>query len=875
MESSLSYLSSLKEEDRPLYIQPHYKETYRLAIYALLCGGKDAYEEFLRAEQISYFLSEEEILFILENAQLSLAEDDSEHKQVKDVVSPSTYFPTESDEEVPDLELGWPEVSLDSMDTSISMLFHPPRQNTPSIKEVVRKQIQEARQVIAIAMDVFTDVDIFKEIITASMRGVAVYILLDNSHFKSFLTMSQRMGVNIQDLKNLRVRTVQGQQYRCQSGAKFSGDLAQKFILVDCRTVLYGTYSYTWSFEKINLSMVLVITGQLVCSYDEEFRRLFARSTAPPIQSRERASVQSLRDLQSPNSSHLSLHQIHMRSREMLTRGLSMQDRLHQSHCSDIGNLMRGHSYGGELQKLSSLTRLRMGTKDIGASLTPERTGSNLRGTGDSLSNRLSQQHLRHQTLYGADQNLIPFNSESSLHRWKMETYLSMPLDASCDVTSPVISPYSSLIGLNEQQSQMIHSRSRDIKSRMEEMRQKRLSLQDFTNLRQSQESLRSPYATERPTFMSSLRGLDTSVAELQPNTQNGYSLEPANHKHSDPNKEGILTDGHRSASHYDVKMMAERKTTHNWHEPISRTTSAGDLNVRLNDPLLKSSHLQSSGLTIQQSRPMESLIEIPEEKEGSNTRVSTSDLHTAFKDGNEEIHRDARVVLKESWRLPAEPHHQDQTRGSHTSTGNIANSLGPPVPGEGQKSILNETQTLSNTSMGTQHAVDDNSHTEKGQTQCEEPSLQRKNSMRMKVYSLLTSDDKKASKKEEKSVQRKSSLKSQASLTDQPTETDKPKSPFLRLSSQRSSKKKTNVPADQDRGSRGTLNEAGATVYQRQKVYSRFEYFLNTDNIPKDKGSSLNKPDSGYPMHQTQSGTENKLGRFMQRVGNLIGKNK
>lgn len=147
MESSLSYLSSLKEDDNPLYIQPHYKESYRLAIYALLCGGKEAYEEFLRAEQISHFLSEEEILFILENAEVPFVEDESEGKQATDAVSPSTYFPTESDEEVPDLDLGWPDVLLDSTDTSISMLFHPPRQNTPSIKEVVRKQIQEARQV--------------------------------------------------------------------------------------------------------------------------------------------------------------------------------------------------------------------------------------------------------------------------------------------------------------------------------------------------------------------------------------------------------------------------------------------------------------------------------------------------------------------------------------------------------------------------------------------------------------------------------------------------------------------------------------------------------------------------------------------------------
>uniref|UniRef100_A0A674NKK9 Protein FAM83B-like n=1 Tax=Takifugu rubripes TaxID=31033 RepID=A0A674NKK9_TAKRU len=290
MESSLSHLSSLAEEDNPMYIQPHYKESYRLAIYALLCGGREAYEEFLRAEQISPFLSDEEILFMLENGELPDVEDDFEMKRTMDTGAQSTYFPSESDEEVPDLELGWPEVSLEASDTSISLLFNPPRINTPSIKEVVRKQIQDARQVIAIAMDVFTDVDIFKEIITATLRGVAVYILLDDSHFSSFLAMSLRVGINQQHIErlhlfklNIRVRTVQGQQYHCQSGMKFHGALEQKFILIDCQTVLYGTYSYTWTCEKINLSMALVITGQLVSSYDEEFRRLFARSTVPAL----------------------------------------------------------------------------------------------------------------------------------------------------------------------------------------------------------------------------------------------------------------------------------------------------------------------------------------------------------------------------------------------------------------------------------------------------------------------------------------------------------------------------------------------------------------------------------------------------------------
>ncbi|XP_069545552.1 protein FAM83B-like [Brachyistius frenatus] len=948
MESKLSCLSSLEEEDNLVYIQPHYKESYRLAIYALLCGGKEAYEEFLRAEQISPFLSEKEILFILENAELPVVEDDSEGKEITDKISPSTYFPTESDEEVPDLDLGWPQVQLEGTDTSISLLFHPPRQNTPTIKEVVRKQIQEAQQVIAIVMDVFTDVDIFKEIISATLRGVVVYILLDDSQVRSFLTMSHRVGVNIQDLKNLRVRAVQGQQYQCRSGIKFHGGLEQKFILVDCRTVLYGTYSYSWSYEKINLSMVLVVTGQLVCSYDEEFRRLYALSTVSAILSGARPSVPYLRDaaaLQSPNSSQISLNQIHMRSRVMhgmrsgqddrfnnaatLNRGLSMQERLHQSHWPDEGTLMRGHSYGGELQNLNSMTRLRMGTRDIGVPVTPERGGASLRVGGDSLlTKRLSPHHLRHQTRYGADQNLIPFNSETSLHRWKIDTYFNennMLLDASCDPISPMTSPYSSHTGLNEHQSQLIHSRSRDIKSRMEEMRQKRLSLQEYANLRQSQESLRSSYQTlERQKLISSLRGLDIrqSVAELEPNTQDSRNLEDSEPKREGDKIEQILPDGHRSDSFRDIKTVADRKTgqTYDWYEPLSRTTSAVDLDIKLNDAARKLSHLQSSCLSIQHPRAMESLTEIPEEKEGSNPRVNS--LDSALNNKNEKICKNFANDNSANSNFPEESQSQEQAGESHGSIPKVTNSTGLAAPREGMKSISNEVQTVpqtSNTSTGCEHAVEtESSQTERGQTLGEEPTLQRKNSMRMKVQSMLTSDEKKAPKKE-KSLQRRASLRSQSSSGSNqpvganhsqaeqttkrgqsqsvprsqnsvsgPPETEKHKSPFTRLPSQHSSKRKT-VAAEQDQGSKSTLDDEGPTVYQtrRGKAYSRYEYLLNTETIhldksmrttsmyssDKDKNSSLNSRD--LPMYQTQSGTDNKLGRFMQRVGNLIGKNK
>lgn len=70
-------------------------------------------------------------------------------------------------------------------------------------------------QVIAIAMDIFTDVDIFKEVVDASVRAVPVYILLDHIHFKSFLTMIEKQDVQIQQL---RVSV----QYFCHLTAKIT-----------------------------------------------------------------------------------------------------------------------------------------------------------------------------------------------------------------------------------------------------------------------------------------------------------------------------------------------------------------------------------------------------------------------------------------------------------------------------------------------------------------------------------------------------------------------------------------------------------------------------------------------------------------------------
>lgn len=151
MESNLSMLSSLKEDFSPEdYILPHYKEAYRLAIDCLVSGGKQAYQEFIQAEKIASFLSEQEIDFIKQNIEeLPVSEHIEDVQSAHDEeASTGTYWPTHSDSPPPDLDLGWPEVLHNRLQTNIDLLYHPPRLNSPTIKEILRKNIQEARQVM-------------------------------------------------------------------------------------------------------------------------------------------------------------------------------------------------------------------------------------------------------------------------------------------------------------------------------------------------------------------------------------------------------------------------------------------------------------------------------------------------------------------------------------------------------------------------------------------------------------------------------------------------------------------------------------------------------------------------------------------------------
>ncbi|NXE57086.1 FA83H protein, partial [Casuarius casuarius] len=275
---------SSSQGDNPLdpnYLPPHYKEYYRLALDVLTEEGKESYQRFLAEEAAPDFLCSSEVDHIIQNLQKpQYANQESSTDTAGDNDmdgSSGTYWPMNSDLAVPELDLGWPMV-FGFRGTEVTTLVQPPPPDNPSIKEEARRMIRAAQQVVAIVMDIFTDVDLLFEVLEAATRRVPVYILLDEMNSQLFLDTAAKCGVNLNYVEFLRVRTVSGPTYYCRTGMSFKGHVKEKFLLVDCMVVLSGNYSFMWSFEKIHRSIAHIFQGELVSSFDEEFRILFAQS---------------------------------------------------------------------------------------------------------------------------------------------------------------------------------------------------------------------------------------------------------------------------------------------------------------------------------------------------------------------------------------------------------------------------------------------------------------------------------------------------------------------------------------------------------------------------------------------------------------------
>ncbi|NXJ67049.1 F83DB protein, partial [Rostratula benghalensis] len=264
-----------------------YSEAQRLALEELVSGGPEALRAFLRRERLPPFLSEPEVQAIARGALPPAAGTEGQASPGASLDASSlTYFPERSDLEPPALELGWPGFASGAFRglTRVEAHFQPGYgESIYGCKEAVRRQIRSARQVIALVMDSFTDIDIFGDLHDAcNNRKVPVYILLDQDFLPHFLEMCKNLGVCPEQENLMRVRTLTGNTYYMRSGAKIVGKVHEKFMLIDGIRVTTGSYrqvlGFTWSDGKLNSSNLLLLSGQVVEQFDLQFRILYAQS---------------------------------------------------------------------------------------------------------------------------------------------------------------------------------------------------------------------------------------------------------------------------------------------------------------------------------------------------------------------------------------------------------------------------------------------------------------------------------------------------------------------------------------------------------------------------------------------------------------------
>ncbi|KAM4881411.1 protein FAM83F [Thomomys bottae] len=289
-ESQLSCLDEAHVNEKVTEAQAafYYCERRRAALEALLGGGERAYRERVQRERLRDFLSGPERQAL--RAAWSPYEDDAvvaparakAQAAAKGPAEPGeslAYWPDRSDTEVPPLDLGWTDTSVYRGVSRVTLFTHPPKEEqAPHLKQVVRQMIQQAQKVIAVVMDLFTDGDIFQDIVDAAFkRRVPVYIILDEAGVKHFLEMCQGLELTDFRIRNIRVRSVTGIGF-CMPMGKVKGTLSSRFLMVDGDKVATGSYRFTWTSSYVDRNLLLLLTGQNVEPFDVEFRELYAIS---------------------------------------------------------------------------------------------------------------------------------------------------------------------------------------------------------------------------------------------------------------------------------------------------------------------------------------------------------------------------------------------------------------------------------------------------------------------------------------------------------------------------------------------------------------------------------------------------------------------
>ena len=109
------------------------------------------------------------------------------------------------------------------------------------VEEEVCRKISEATSKIYLAMFSFTSRNIAKKIVDAFNRGVDVRIILDKRQSEEFFSKFSYLKK-----KNINLKLLKGKT------SKKEGFMHHKFIIIDDKLLLTGSYNFTASAERYN-----------------------------------------------------------------------------------------------------------------------------------------------------------------------------------------------------------------------------------------------------------------------------------------------------------------------------------------------------------------------------------------------------------------------------------------------------------------------------------------------------------------------------------------------------------------------------------------------------------------------------------------------
>ena len=131
---------------------------------------------------------------------------------------------------------------------------------------VIIEHVDGAEEFISVAMYTFTDIEISKAILEARDRGIDVKILLDRSQVKAKYSRSRYFVKN-------------GIEVRISSNSYI---MHNKFVVIDNKIVITGSYNWTASAGERNDENLLVIDyNYIVERYQDQFNNLWDNKYSP------------------------------------------------------------------------------------------------------------------------------------------------------------------------------------------------------------------------------------------------------------------------------------------------------------------------------------------------------------------------------------------------------------------------------------------------------------------------------------------------------------------------------------------------------------------------------------------------------------------